>query len=319
MNIMIFFFYGPNTYMLRKKLRQMTTTYIEKSGSDFGLERIDGATVTAEKLRANLQASPFLANSRLVIIENLGKNKIVNAKIERIVSDVPSTTVAVFVETEPDARTSYYKDMLKLAQPAFFEALPQSKLMSWTKSEIERFGGTAERDAINMLLDMTNGDQWRLSEEIQKVVNYDPSVTPATVTLLVEAGLDQNVFDLVDAMTGGRDSDALRVYQKLLLAREDEFKILGMIEWQLRNLLLAKAAGQIPSAELAKVAGMSPYAAGKMQTASRRYDIEILKSAYKNAVDTEDAMKKGITPSVVAVEQLIFKVASITKPQTRSI
>jgi len=75
----------------------------------------------------------------------------------------------------------------------------------------------------------------------------------------------------------------------------------------------------MPSIELAKAAGMSPYAAGKMQTASRRYDIEILKSAYKNAVDTEDAIKKGITPSVVAVEQLIYKVASLTKLQTRSI
>lgn len=315
---MIFFFYGPNTYMLRQKLRQMTATYVEKSGSDFGLERIDGAAVTAEKLRANLQASPFLANSRLVIIENLGKNKAVNAKIQQIISDVPTTTVAVFVETEPDARTTYYKYMLKLTKPVFFEALPQAKLISWAKSEIERFGGTAERDAINLLLDMTNGDQWRLSEEIQKVVNYNVKVTSANVTLLVEAGLDQNVFDLVDAMTGGREGEALRIYQRLLAAREDEFKILGMIEWQLRNLLLAKAAGQIPSAELAKVAGMSPYAAGKMQTASRRYDIEILKTAFKNAVDTEDAMKKGITPSAVAVELLIYRVSTLTKSPTRS-
>ena len=314
MGTMIFFFYGPNTYMLRQKLREMTSTYIEKSGSDFGLERIDGTNVTAEKLRANLQSSPFLANSRLVIIEGFGKNKAVNAKIEQIISDVPTTTVAVFVETEPDARTTYYKEMLKLAKPVFFEALSQGQLVSWTKSEIERFGGIAEREAINLLLDMTNGDQWRLSEEIQKVVNFDPKVTTANVTLLVEAGLDQNVFDMVDAITGGRDGEALRVYQKLLAAREDEFKILGMIEWQLRNLLLAKAAGQMTSAELARVGGMSPYAAGKMQTASRRYDIEILKTAYKNAVDTEEMMKKGITPSVVAVEQLIYRVSNLTKP-----
>jgi len=314
MGTMIFFFYGSNTYMLRQKLREMTATYVEKSGSDFGLERIDGAAVTAEKLRANLQSAPFLANSRLVIIENLGKNKAVNPKIDQIIADVPSTTVAVFVETDPDARTTYYKQMLKLAKPVFFEPLSQSRLMSWTKTEIERFGGVAEKDAINLLLDMTNGDQWRLSEEIQKVVNYDPVVTAATVTLLVEAGMDQNVFDMVDAMTNGRDSDALKIYSKLLAAREDEFKILGMIEWQLRNLLLSKAAGQMSSAELAKVAGMSPYAAGKMQTASRRYDIEVLKSAYKNAVDTEDAMKKGITPSVVGVEQLIYRVSTLTKP-----
>jgi DNA polymerase III delta subunit len=81
---MIFFFYGTNTYTLRQKLRQMTAAYLEKSGSDFGLERIDGQSVSADKLRSALQAAPFLANSRLVIIENLGKNKAVSATIEHI-------------------------------------------------------------------------------------------------------------------------------------------------------------------------------------------------------------------------------------------
>lgn len=299
--------------MLRQKLREMTATYIEKSGSDFGLERINGATVTADKLRANLQSAPFLANSRLVIIEDLGKNKAVNPKIDQIIAGVPDTTVAVFVETEPDARTIYYKQMLKIAKPAFFEPLTQVRLTSWVKSEVERYGGSIDDDSVRLLLDLTNGDQWRLSEEIQKVVNYDTSISKASVSLLVEAGFDQNVFDLVGDMTNGRSNEALRIYRKLLAAREDEFKILGMIQWQLRNLLLAKAGGSITSAELARIGGMNPYAASKLQASSRRFDLEILKIAFKNAVDTEDIIKKGLAPSTIAVEQLIFKVSSLTK------
>ena len=314
---MVFFFYGPNTYMLRQKLREMTSTYLAKSGSDFGLERIDGTNVNAEKLRASLQAAPFLANSRLVIVEGFGKNKAVNTKIEQIVADIPDTTVAVFVETEPDARTLYFKTMLKIAKPASFEPLSQGRLLAWVKSEIERYGGVGDRVAVNLLLEMTNGDQWRLSEEIQKLVNYDENVTKDTVMMLVDAGLDQSVFDMVEAMTSGREGDALSIYRKLLTAREDEFKILNMIEWQLRNLLLAKAGGQLSSSELARAAGMSPYVAGKMQLAARRYDIEIVKIAYKTAVDTEQAIKTGVIPSAVGVEQLIYKVANLTK-QTHS-
>lgn len=314
---MIFFFYGNNTYTLRQKLREMTAAYLAKSGSDFGLERIDGQSVTSDKLRSALQAAPFLANSRLVIVENLGKNKVVSSNIDHVLGGIPDTTVAVFVETEPDARTTYYKQMLNLAKPALFEQLPPPKLMSWAKAEVERLGGSADRTALTMLLEMTNGDQWRLSEEIQKVVNYDPAVTTDTVSKLVEAGLSQSIFDLVDAMTSGRSGDALNIFRKLLEAREDEFKMLGMIQWQLRNLLLAKAGGQMTSADLAKVAGMSPYVAGRVQTNSRRYDIEILKVAYKAAVDTEEAIKSGFTPSTVGVEQLIYKISKLTQP-TRS-
>ncbi len=115
-------------------------------------------------------------------------------------------------------------------------------------------------------------------------------------------------------MTSGRSGDALNMFRKLLQAREDEFKMLGMIQWQLRNLLLAKAAGQMSSAELAKVAGISPYVAGRVQANSRRYDIEILKGAYKAAVDTEEAIKSGLIPSTVGVEQLIYKISKLTQP-----
>jgi DNA polymerase-3 subunit delta len=312
--IMIFFFYGPNTYALRLKLREMTQTYIQKAGSDFGLERIDGQTTTAEKLRAALESSPFLANSRLVIVDSLGKNKTVAPKIESILGHVASTTVVVFVETEPDARTIYFKQLLKLAKPAVFEQLPPPKLTAWAKTEIAKAGGEIDRSALTILLEMTNGDQWRLSEEIQKLVNFDKNISRQTVELLVEHGLDQSVFDLVDAMTSGRGGDALGIFRKLLAAKEDEFKILGMIQWQVRNLLLAKASGQISSAELAKAAGMSPYVASRMQTSARRYDIEALKLAFKTAVDTEEAIKTGMTPSIVGVEQLVYRVAKLTQP-----
>src|SRR5476651_113310 len=65
---MTIFFYGPNTYELRKHLKDMTSAYIAKAGSDFGLERVNGESVRAQELTAILGASPFLANSRLVIV-----------------------------------------------------------------------------------------------------------------------------------------------------------------------------------------------------------------------------------------------------------
>lgn len=307
---MIFFFYGTNSFMLRQKLREMTTTYLDKTGSDMGLERLDGATISLERLRSALQAAPFLATSRLVIIEGVGKNKVVAAKMEKILSLVPSSTVAVFFEGDPDQRTVYYKTMIAQAKSVHFAPMTSTRLASWVKAEIERFGGSVDRQGVTLLLDLTGGDQWRLSEEIQKLVNYRSEVSIETINLLVESGLDQNIFDLTDAMANGRAGDALETFRKLIVAREDEFKILGMVQWQLRNLLLAKAAGQITAAELAKIGGLSPYVAGKMQTAARRYDLSILREAYIEAVDTEYAMKTGALPAELGVERLIYSVAT---------
>jgi DNA polymerase III delta subunit len=64
--------------------------------------------------------------------------------------------------------------------------------------------------------------------------------------------------------------------------------------------------------ELAKAAGMSPYVAGKMAAAQSRISETALKSAYAAAADCEYDIKTGRLKAEVAVEQLIYKVATIS-------
>src|ERR1700684_3697593 len=99
---MIFFFYGPNTYAARQQLAKLVVEYEKKTGSNLGLERIDGAKVKPDALNASLQAAPFLATSRLVIVEDLGLNKAVAATVDRYLKNIPATTVAVFYDPTVD-------------------------------------------------------------------------------------------------------------------------------------------------------------------------------------------------------------------------
>jgi DNA polymerase-3 subunit delta len=308
---MTLFFYGPNAYALRQQIQQMVTAYRKKAGSDFGLERVDGATVKARDLLANLQASPFLATSRLVIVEGVANNKPVAEKLAGMLEQVPASTVAVFVEREVDQRTVAYKSLNKADKVVKFEHLSGPRLMSWIRREVERLGGKIERPAAIELVDMAGEDQWRLAEEINKLVNYAPEISVESVRKLVTAGTERSIFDMVEAMAAGRAGLALKGYHELLKQRESEIYVLTMVQWQLRNLLWAKAApsGMSP-AELAKVAGMSPYVAGKMMAAQGRVSESMLKSAYSAAANCEFDIKSGKLKAEVAVEQLIWRVAT---------
>src|SRR6266567_1829039 len=103
---MTLFFYGANSFALRKQLGQMVEAYRTKAGSDYGLDRVDGAALKTKGLTAILQASPFLASSRLVIVEGVVANKPVSEKLADIMGHVPASTVVVFVEREVDQRTT---------------------------------------------------------------------------------------------------------------------------------------------------------------------------------------------------------------------
>lgn len=308
---MTIFFYGPNTYALRQQLAQMVAAYRAKAGSDFGLERVDGAAVKAQELAGALQATPFLATSRLVIVEGVAGNKPVAEKLPKVLERVPATTVAVFVEREVDQRTVAFKTLNKADKVVKFEPLIGPKLLAWVRAEVQRLGGNMEPAVMRELVDLVGEDQWRLAGEIGKLVNYAPEVTSEMVRELVVPSVERSIFDLVEAMTAGRVAAALSYYHALLKQKESEIYVLTMVQWQLRNLLLAKAApASMSPAELAKAAGMSPYVAGKMMAVQGGLSESGLKEAYKAAADCEYDIKSGRLRAEVAVEQLIYRVAT---------
>ncbi|HVQ43676.1 MAG TPA: DNA polymerase III subunit delta [Candidatus Saccharimonadia bacterium] len=308
---MTLFFYGPNTYELHRQIQQMVEAYVAKAGADFGLERVEGATMRPHELTGVLQASPFLANSRLVIVEGLALNKAIGDKLAGIMAGVPASTVAVFADREVDQRTTVFKQLSKADKVVKFEPLSGPKLLGWVRAEITRLGGSAEPAVMRELVDMAGEDQWRLSGEINKLVNYDAVVTVQNVRALVTSSVEQSIFELVEAMTAGRTAAALAGYRALLERRESEIYILTMVQWQLRNLLLAKSAPAAMSPnELAKAAGMSPFVAGKMAAVQDRMSEAALRSAYLAAADCEYDVKTGRVKADVGVEQLIYRVAA---------
>jgi DNA polymerase-3 subunit delta len=310
------FFYGPNTYEMSRQIRQMTEAYLKKAGSDFGLERLDGAAATVAQLNSALQASPFLANSRLVIVEGIAQNKSLGEKLTKLMEGVPASTVVVFADRTVDQRTSVFKQLMKADKVVKFEALTGPKLLGWAKAEVESQGGTAEPAALRELVETAGEDQWRLSGEINKLVNYNPAVSVKLVRELVAPSVEQSIFHLVEAMTAGKAAPALAGFRRLLERRESEMYVLTMVQWQLRNLLLAKAApAAMTPAELAKAAGMSPYVAGKMMEAQGGLGDSALKQAYQLAADCEYDIKTGRLKGEPAVEQLIYRVAEVSRGQ----
>ena len=307
---MIFFFYGPNGYAARQEIHRLRDSYVQKTGSDLGFERLDGTRQGLQDLRSVLQTAPFLVTSRLIVVEGLGTTKPAADALTKVLEAVPASTVVVFYDAETDSRTAYYKTLLKSARPIKFEMLTSSDLIEWLDKKVKRLGGSLTRPAAQALLDACGDDQWRLEGELTKLVNYNSVVTPEAVKLMVVPTLNQSIFDLTEAMSAGRGRAALVSYQNLLAERVNEHYILTMVTWQLRNLLFARCAGGITPTELSKVAGLSPYVASKAVTAAKGYEEATLRAAMIAAAECEYRIKSGLEPSERAVERLILEVAA---------
>lgn len=307
---MVFFFYGPNSYASRQQLHKLIEAYLKKTGSDLGLERIDGQTVEMKKLMGNLLAVPFLASSRFVIVEYLSQNKKVAEHMSEVIKDIPTTTVAVFYEKEVDRRGRYYKTLAAETKAVEFKQLQPGELTSWIKREAKKLGATIEPNAVSELLARCGDDQWRLEQELMKLANYNPTITKTAVEELVVERVEESIFGLVEAVAEGKAELALQRYQRLLASGANELYILTMIMWQLRNLLLAKTAGEISPNQLAGDVGMSPFVATRALAMQKRFSEDQLKRAFLSGIDTEAKIKTGQGKADQLVELLIYEVAS---------
>src|SRR5487761_1553249 len=125
---MVIFFYGPNSFLSRQKLNDLMQTYVTKAGSDLNLIRLDGSSVTYDQLVNEVTSAPFLATTRLVVVDRLSANKTVSQHIPDLIAKVPESTNLVLYETEVDSRTVYFKTLSKLNLAQRFEPLSQGQL-----------------------------------------------------------------------------------------------------------------------------------------------------------------------------------------------
>lgn len=304
---MILFFYGANSFAARAKLTQLKEQFIAKNGNDFGLDQLDGERIKLAELVQQLQAVPFLASSRLIIIENLGKNKTVSEDIIERLDTVPESTIVVFYDPDVDKRSKYFKALSKLPKVVEFKALAVPALMRWIEDEVTRLGASIDRAATQELVNRCGDDQWRLRGEITKLATYKDMISEADVEEMVESSEEQNIFSFLDNVMAGDLRASLSGLERLQAAGQNEMYILTMILWQLRQVLLAKFSGTTNSGELAKRARLSPYAAGKAITLARKAEEEQLKDMYTAAVDCEYGIKTGKAKPDELLEGLVIQ------------
>lgn len=339
---MILFLYGEDTYRLKQKIKEMKEKYISASLGDTNLVVLEGKTVEYNEISRQVLAFPFLAKSRLVIIENLIKEskKDIVEKVIELLPKVPESTILVFVEEgKPDKRTALFKKLSK-EKAQEFVPFDEIELNRWIQKEVEERGGTIEPDAIAKLTEYVGNDLWRLANEIDKLTAYSQNlansgqptadslenkktkkplavgreplakISSEAIEILVRPQIESNVFNLIDSVGAKNQQQSLRELHQLLDAGQNELYILSMIVYQFRNLLIVRdfiERGTSNQWDIAKKAGLHPFVAGKTLNLARNYSIDSLKNIYSTLLEQDIAIKTGQIDPKTALDLLVIK------------
>jgi len=259
---------GDNEFAIRNEVRRLRDAFTNKYGAH-GIEQVDGEALDPRHLPSLLQGATLFASQRLVIIRGASANKEVWEALGDMADKVPSDTTVIIIEPSPDKRTKTYKtlktktDFKELTQPS------DGELMQWAQKHAADLGGEIDKAEVVYLLDRAGRDQWRLSEEIAKLVSYDAKISRATIDQLVEPGLDGTVFALLDAALAGESKKVAHMVGQLK-TQEDPYKLFGLLASQVHALAVVAAAGSRGADDIAKQAGMHPFVVRKTQSVAKR-------------------------------------------------
>lgn len=307
---MIFYFYGENSFAITQQVKALTEQYQKKTGGSLEIERFDMSADSLSKLLNSLGVMPMFASSRLLIVREFGTLKIEKAKLTVLLDSVSESTILVLIDSKPDKRSITYKTLSHLKNAKKFDNLSQSGLSRWILQQVAKEGGTIDNRTISVLIEKVGFDQWQLQNEIQKLVNYNKTITVDSIDKLVVPNVQYSVFVMTDALAKQQAGKAVEMYRSLVAQNEPDQKILGAIMYQYRVLALCKIH-EGDTSGWAKQFGLAPYAVSKGQSIARTLTLDKIKTAYAAIIDADMTIKTGQSSSNAALEELLITLGSI--------
>ena len=318
----IFFLFGNDEFAIAHKLKDFDTDFTDPTSADMNTARLDARTMTENDLNNAVNAMPFLAKRRLVLLAN-PSSKYNNASLRKkflgFIEKAPETTRLVMYESvEPrDAEkhwlVKWAEKNNKLVQSKAF-MLPRLKDMTgWIVNETKQQGGQIEPRAAEMLKEMVGVDTRQAGMEIAKLlayVNWARQVRAEDVEAVCIVTSQQSVFDFVDALSNGNGKSAQHLLHRLL-ETEDPFSLWGMVVRQFRLLIQAREIldGRGNKDDVARALGVHPYVAEKMSGQAAHFSIESLEAIYRRLLKIDEGVKTGQSTLELAMDTLVVELA----------
>jgi DNA polymerase III subunit delta len=267
-NTVVITLVGENGFAIAEAERNLVSRFTAKFGTH-SIERVDGEAGDPASLPQLLQGTSLFAAERLVVIKHAAVNKPLWEALGEWVEKVPSETTLVVVEPAADKRTRTYKVLKSKTEFKEFSPPSEAQLATWARGRAKELDASLGNAEAIYLVDRVGRDQWRLSQEIEKLASYQPNITREAIDTLVEPSPEGTAFELLDAALAG-NTDRVTTLIHNLRAEEDPYKLFGLLASQVHTLAVVSLAGTRSPDEIAKEAGLHPFVVRKTLGVARR-------------------------------------------------
>ncbi|HUC90278.1 MAG TPA: DNA polymerase III subunit delta [Patescibacteria group bacterium] len=268
---------GANDFARHAELQKLIADFVAEH-TDMGLERFDGEETAAARMRESVASLPFLTARKMVLLREPGKQKAFAEHIADVFKEIADSTDLVIIEPKLDRRLTYYKTLKKETDFREFNELDTNGLARWVVGYAKEQGGALGAADARLLVDRVGPNQQLLSAELGKLLAYDQQISKQSIELLIEPMPQSTIFELLDAVFGGKTTRAMELYREQRALKVEPQAIMAMLAWQLHILALAASAGSRSGDDIARESKLNPFVVRKSQGLARSIGLDHLRT-----------------------------------------
>ncbi len=304
--------YGEEAY-LRKQYKDKLKSALCADGDTMNFHYYEGKDVSVPQIIDLAETLPFLAERRVIFIENSGLFKHGGEDLAEYLKNPCETTFFVFIEPEIDKRSKLYKAITGVGSCVEFGAQDEDTLKRWILTMIKKEGKQITSLGLAHLIAKTGTDMENIRMELEKLFCYcldREAITPEDIDAVCVTRISSHIFDMINAIADRNQKKALDLYYELLTLKEPPMRILFLIARQCNTLLQVKELKKkgYDNKKIGEKINLPGFIAGKYVAQAAKFKTSELRRAVERCVDAEEAVKTGRMNDIMSVEVLIMSV-----------
>ena len=307
----VYILYGEDAYP-RSQYKDKLKTALLGDGDAMNFHYFEGKDVRSQEVIDLAQTMPFLAERRVIMLENSGLFSHGGEDLAEYMSAISPTAYFVFVEPTVDKRSKLYKAATAKGRAIEFKAQDETTLKRWILGLLKKENKNITERDLNLFLDKTGSDMENIRGELEKLFCYcmeKDVITAQDIEAVCTKQVSSQIFDMINAVAERRQKAAMDLYYDLLTLKEPPMRILFLITRQFNLLLQVKELRNkgFDANTIGEKVGLAGFIARKYAAQAAKFKEADLRSALTDCVETEEAVKTGRMNDVMSVELLIVK------------
>lgn len=311
--------YGDEQFLINEEYKKLISTI---KCEEYDITTYDAEMVDVALAVDDANTFPFMSEHKVVVIKNAffltsQKTKFehnIDSLINYVDNPNPSTTLIILVKSEKlDEKRVVTKRLRSNASFKQLTKLSEKELSSWIAKNLDTHGYKITQGAAEELIRRSDADLIQIKNELSKLVMYTEEhkkIELEHIKILVPRTLEQNVFELTNALMEKNAPKAFEIYNDLITAKHEPVQLLSLISNKFREISKLKALvdANYSNDEIAKALNMTSgriYYAIKNANSFKQKDVT---NYIHELADIDYKIKSGLVDRFIAIETFISRI-----------